>query len=142
MKALGKWKSTKVSKNLLYNKDSSFILQSSNVKYNKPFKLYIHICICIYIYIYIYIYIQSWKQCAPLVIPKIALWQVMHLGTWCASCTTCVQGMTCHKAIAVITGRAHCFHDCIWILRPSCFCEIWVLCVSWITFDPLYKYIH
>ena len=24
----------------------------------------------------------------------------------------------------VITGRAHCFHDCIYIFRPSCFCEI------------------
>ena len=32
--------------------------------------------------------------------------------------------MSCHKAIVVITGRAHCFHDCIYILRPSCFCEI------------------
>ena len=65
MKALGKWKSTKVSKNLLYNKDSSFILQSSNVKYNKPFKLYIHICICIYIYLYIYIYSIMKTMCSP-----------------------------------------------------------------------------
>ena len=32
--------------------------------------------------------------------------------------------MSCHKAIAVITGRAHCFHDYIYILRLSCFCEI------------------
>ena len=23
--------------------------------------------------------------------------------------------MNCHKAIVVITGRAHCFHDCIYI---------------------------
>ena len=23
--------------------------------------------------------------------------------------------MSCHKAIVVITGRAHCFHDCIYI---------------------------
>ena len=30
----------------------------------------------------------------------------------------------CHKAIVVITGRAHCFHDYIYILRSSCFCEI------------------
>ena len=27
--------------------------------------------------------------------------------------------MSCHKAIVVITGRAHCFHDCTYILRPS-----------------------
>ena len=29
-----------------------------------------------------------------------------------------------HKAIVVITGRAHCFHDYIYILRSSCFCKI------------------
>ena len=52
--------------------------------------------------------------------------------------------MSCHKAIVVITGRAHCFHDYIYILRPSCFCEIWALCVSWITYDHfyIYKYIY
>ena len=32
--------------------------------------------------------------------------------------------MSCHKAIVVITGRVHCFHDYIYILRSSCFCEI------------------
>ena len=32
--------------------------------------------------------------------------------------------MSCHKAIVVITGRAHYFHDWIYILGPSCFCEI------------------
>ena len=25
--------------------------------------------------------------------------------------------MSCHKAIVVITGRAYCFHDCMYILR-------------------------
>ena len=45
--------------------------------------------------------------------------------------------MSYHKSIVVITGRAHCFHDCIhiYILRSSCFCEIWALCVLWITYD-------
>ena len=43
--------------------------------------------------------------------------------------------MSCHKAIVVITGRAHCFHDYIYILGSSCFCEIRALCVSWITYD-------
>ena len=46
--------------------------------------------------------------------------------------------MSCHKAIVVITGKAHCFHDCIYILPPSYFCEIWTLFVSWITYDNLY----
>ena len=32
--------------------------------------------------------------------------------------------MSCHKAVVVITGRAHCFHNCIYILHPSCFCEV------------------
>ena len=32
------------------------------------------------------IYLQSWKQCALLVITTMALWQLMHLGTWCTSC--------------------------------------------------------
>ena len=32
--------------------------------------------------------------------------------------------MSCRKAIVMITGRAHRFHDCIYILRPSRFCEI------------------
>ena len=46
-----------------------------------------------------------------------------HNGFW----TTHALGLecvSCHKAIVVITGRAHCFHDCIYILRPSRFCEI------------------
>ena len=41
------------------------------------FKLYIYF---IYIYIYIYIYI---KQCVLPVITTMALWRLMHLGTWC-----------------------------------------------------------
>ena len=40
------------------------------------------------------IYMLSWKQCA---LPVIT--------------TKC---MSCHKAIVVITGRAHCFHDNIY----------------------------
>ena len=68
---------------------------------------YIHTyMITIYIYIYVYmvsghkwsmtnrvlkshrskmsvIYLQSWKQCAIPVITTTALWQLIHLGTWC-----------------------------------------------------------
>ena len=36
------------------------------------------------------------------------------------------------------TWRAHGFHDCIYILRPSYFCEIWALSVLWITYGHLY----
>ena len=42
-----------------------------------------------------------------------------------------------HKAIAVITGRAHSFMIAF-ILRSSCFCESGALCMSWITYDHLY----
>ena len=42
-----------------------------------------------YIYIYIYIYIVT----------------VHHVP----------KSMSCHKAIAVITARVHCFRDCIYI---------------------------
>ena len=49
----------------------------------------------------------------------MALWQLVHLGTWykihhVAKC------MSCNKSFVVITGRAHCFHDCIYTLF-SCF---------------------
>ena len=29
------------------------------------------------------IYMQSWKQCSLPVITTMALWQLIHLGTWC-----------------------------------------------------------
>ena len=35
----------------------------------------------------------------------------------------------------------HALGDMMYI-HPSCFCEIWALCVLWITSDHLYKYIH
>ena len=28
---------------------------------------------------------------------------------------TYVKSMSCHKAIVVITGRAHCFYDCVYV---------------------------
>ena len=42
--------------------------------------------------------------------------------------------MSSHKAIVVITGRAQCFHDCIYIMPIL----LWARCVSWITYDHLY----
>ena len=52
--------------------------------------VYIYIYICIYMYIYIYIY--------KLVVPAIVT--IRYLS---------------HKAIVVKTGRAHCFHDYIYM---------------------------
>ena len=44
--------------------------------------------------------------------------------------------MSCHKAIVVITRTAHWFFMITYILCPcSYFCEVWALCVSWITHD-------
>ena len=45
--------------------------------------------------------------------------------------------MSCYKDIVT-----HCFHDYIYTLRTSCFCEIWVLCVSRNTYNHLYICIY
>ena len=59
--------------------------------------------IVIYIYIDIYTY-----SCTLPVIITMALWQLTaHHVPKC---------MSCHKAIVVITGRAHCFYDNIYIM--------------------------
>ena len=39
-------------------------------------------------------------------------WLCGNSCTWAHHVPKC---MSCHKAIEVITGRAHCFHDCIYI---------------------------
>ena len=74
------------------------------------YNMYMYVYIYIYIYIYSHkwnernirnIYMQSWKQCAVRVINT----NRNHVPKY----------MSCHKAIVVITGRAHCFHDCIYI---------------------------
>ena len=37
--------------------------------------------------------------------------------------------MSCHKAIVVITGRAHCFHDCMYIMPILLLWDLSTLCV-------------
>ena len=64
------------------------------------------------IYIYIYIYIYSIMK------------------------TICPPGYHHNGFVAT-----HALGDMMYI-HPSCFCEIWALCVLWITSDHLYKYIH
>ena len=72
------------------------------------YNLYIYVYTgIIYIHIYIHIYMLSSKQWALPVITTMALRQLMHLGRWC----TMPKCMSCHKAIVVMIGRAHCFHN-------------------------------
>ena len=46
--------------------------------------------------------------------------------------------MSCHKAIVVITGRAHCFHDYIYIMLILLFWDLSTLCVVNHLNDHLY----
>ena len=70
-----------------------------------------YICIYIYIYEYIGIYIYIY----------IFTCSYMYIYTY----INVPKCMSCNKAIVVINGRAHCFHDFIYILHLFCFCEIW-----------------
>ena len=66
--------------------------------------IYMYICIHIYMFIYtyihflyIYVYAIMKTMCPP-------CYQTVHHVTKC---------MSCHRAIVMITGRAHYFHYCI-----------------------------
>ena len=62
--------------------------------------MYTYIYVYIYIHtflIYIYVYAIMKTMCPP-------GYQTVHHVPKC---------MSCHRAIVVITGRAHSFHDCI-----------------------------
>ena len=56
-----------------------------------------YIYMCIYIYIYIY------------------KWSLVHWYQQCVTVHHVPKCMSCHKVIVVMTGRAHCFHDDIYI---------------------------
>ena len=49
--------------------------------------------------------------------------------------------MSCHKAIVMIAGRAHCFHDCIHITPILLLRDLSTVCVmdQWITYDHLLR---
>ena len=54
---------------------------------------------------------------------------LLMLVHWYQQCVTVhhvPKCMSCHKTIVVITGRAHCFHDCIFIYRYICKIENWI----------------
>ena len=72
------------------------------------------------------VYMWSSKQCVLPVITTMALWQLMHLGTWCKQ-SHVPNSMSCHKAIVVINRREHCFHDYIyniWMYNVSLYLPI------------------
>ena len=112
----------------------SYLLSIKKIKTTKQWKVlkanvFIYIYIYIYIYSYVYIYMQSWKQCVLLVITTMALWQLMHLGTWPYIMYICTHDRTytwpytyimytwpcINRKDTLITGREHCFLDCIYI---------------------------
>ena len=68
-----------------------------------------------------HIYMQSWKQCA---LPPSRLSPQWLCGNWCTWAHDVHDVVHDVANDVVITVRAHCFHDCIYIC-PSCFCEIW-----------------
>ena len=105
--------------------------------------LYIHIyiiyiCICtIYTYMYgVKGYIEKFLiiNFTSITLPpgsdirsrsSVYITYVMYPSTW--------------VAFVLVTRKAHCFVFMItYLLWPSCFCEIWALCVSWITYGRLW----
>ena len=68
--------------------------------------------------------IQSWKYCALPVITTMALWQTHALRDMMYS--------------DILLVPMHIVFMIVYLLRSSCFCEIWALCVSWISYDHLY----
>ena len=115
---------------------------------------YIYICIYIYIlYIYMYIYHLGsvrfeYSVChGSLQTPYILCSLFSLLSThWFIGPATCkhtsgaqVQCMSCYKAIAMITGSAHCFHDCVYIMSILLLWDLSSLCAMY-HFWPLIYY--
>ena len=98
-----------------------------------------------YVYIYIYLPKQNDEQCSLPFITTMALWQFMQWGTWCTVATLYTMfpsALIATKPLWWQPGE-HIVHMIAQILRPSYFCEIWALYVSWIIYDHLYNiYIH
>ena len=78
-----------------------------NIKSKKYIYIYIYIYVYIYVYIYIYIHVY--------VIMKTMCPPGYHHNGFVATHALGHMMYGCHKAIVVITGRAHCFHDYIYI---------------------------
>ena len=67
------------------------------------------------------IYVQSWKNVLSRLSPK---WLCGNSCTW-------ARDVRLHIA-CTSKSRSN-------KLSPSCFCEVWALCLSWITYDHLYQ---
>ena len=94
---------------------------------NKYIIIYIHFGIYIYIYIFIIYTIYYWA----------------HDGTWCTyvhDVHHVPKCMSCQKAIVVTTGRAHCFHDCMYITPILLLLDLSTLCIVNVIW-PLILYI-
>ena len=74
----------------------------------------------------IYIYMLSWKQCALPVITTMALWQLMHLGTWCMNssiyCNVLVRRFYTLSAFGMFTVA----HESYFFEFPTCRINIYL----------------
>ena len=81
-----------------------------------------------FLYRYIYIHMLSWKQCALPVITTMALWQLMHLGTWSTvCCMSCMMYELLDVWVATKPLRwwpgGHIVFMIAYVLHPFWFCE-------------------
>ena len=76
--------------------------------------LYVFVCLCVYMCVYEHVCVCNNENNVPSRLSPqcLCLWQLMHLGTSVNHVPKC---MSCHKAVVVITGRVHWFHDYIYI---------------------------
>ena len=79
---------------------------------------------------------QSWKNVPSRSSPQ---WLCSNSCTWVHDVYHVPKCMSCYKAIVVITGRAHCFHDCIYITPILLLWDLRSLCVMFNS-DHLYIY--
>ena len=93
--------------------------------------IYIHIHTYIYIHVYISIYICYHEKNVPSRLSP--QWLCGNACTWAHTLEPYIM---CPSAWVFI------FFMITYILRSSCFCEIWAHCVSWIAYDHLYIYIY
>ena len=97
--------------------------------------IYLYICIYIFMYIYIYIYILLHIYYAHLafvrfdhyvchgslmttyimLLAQLVENSLVHCQKQCVTVHHVPKCISCHEAIVVITGRAHCFHDFIYL---------------------------
>ena len=85
------------------------IIVRNVLKYLKSRWLLLEFC---YTFMCVYIYIRNHENSVPYWFSP--QWLCGNSCTW-ATVHHVPKCMSCHKAIVVITGRVHCFYDCIYI---------------------------